>query len=323
MNVSTFKPRAPWYGGDLQTLRNTLVHRAKPLPGMSAPVKFKLPDGSGDTMTGALDTPHKRSSGPLIILLHGLTGCNTSAYMWEASRAHLNRGRQVLRLNLRGAGSSAKTCSKFYYAGSHRDIESVLDQLDPPLVQNGVFIVGFSLGGSILLNLLARAKLASSVVGAACVSTPLDLMQATRRMMEPRNRFYHKRILTDMKRELHAKAQDRGEAALIREVQSLLELDDRITAPRHGYSGVEDFYQSTSGLDCLPNIKHPLLLIHAADDPWIPAKPYMNLASKLERNITSIVTTTGGHVGFHAQRGQEPWHNVRIAGFVKNLTPPQ
>ena len=323
MKISAFKPRAPWYGGDLQTLRNALMHRAKPLPGMSASVEFNLPDGSGDIMTGALDTPHKRGSGPLIILLHGLTGCNTSVYMWEASRAHLNRGRQVLRLNLRGAGSSAKTCSKFYYAGSYRDIESVLNQLDPPLVQNGVFIVGFSLGGSILLNVLARANLPSSVVGAACVSTPLDLMQATKRMMEPRNRFYHKRILTDMKRELHVKAQDRAEAALIREVKSLLELDDRITAPRHGYSGVEDFYQSTSGLECLPNIKHPLLLIHAADDPWIPAKPYMNLSSKPESNITSIVTTTGGHVGFHVHRGQETWHNVRIAGFVKKLTPSQ
>jgi predicted alpha/beta-fold hydrolase len=126
-----FVPRFPWWGGDLQTLRNRLVHRARPLPGISEERLFPLDDGTGDRMLARLDTPEGGGTGPLVVLIHGLMGCDHSAYMLESARFHLARGRRVLRLNLRGAGPSAKYATRFYFAGCWRDIVAVLEGMVP------------------------------------------------------------------------------------------------------------------------------------------------------------------------------------------------
>ncbi|MEM9591277.1 MAG: hypothetical protein AAF967_08060, partial [Pseudomonadota bacterium] len=47
-----FVDRAPWWGGDLQTLRNVVMRRMEPLPGRTASLEFAMPDGSGDRLLG-------------------------------------------------------------------------------------------------------------------------------------------------------------------------------------------------------------------------------------------------------------------------------
>src|SRR6185312_14617222 len=76
-----FLARAPWWGGDLQTLCNHLPGRRASL---AADARLYLPmrDGSGDRLVGSL---HRRAapgaSRPLVILIHGLTGTEESHYM--------------------------------------------------------------------------------------------------------------------------------------------------------------------------------------------------------------------------------------------------
>ena len=68
-----------------------------------------LSDGSGDRLAALLSRA-ARNDRPLIVLLHGLTGCETSMNMARAAAYHLTQGYSVLRLNLRGAGPSRASC---------------------------------------------------------------------------------------------------------------------------------------------------------------------------------------------------------------------
>ena len=134
------RERAPWLGGDLQTVAHRITYRDRPIPGIETPMQFPLRDGSGDIMTGTLHDPGK--GGPLVILLHGVAGCEDSIYIKESARHLVEQGRRVLRLNHRGAGSSLASCSVTYQCAGTAEIIDVLDTLSDGLTGQGIFLCG-------------------------------------------------------------------------------------------------------------------------------------------------------------------------------------
>ncbi len=318
--VPAFAERPPWWGGDLQTLRNWFFPDGSPLPGQSRILTFPTSDGSGDTLIGSLETPHRNVSGPLIILIHGLTGCTESAYIRQTARYHLTRGRQILRLNLRGAGASNKSCSQYYHAGRASDLNDVLGGLDAEMTERGLVLIGFSLGGNILLNFLGGDFEKGNVFGAATVSAPIIPIEAARRLMAPRNWLYHAWLLGRMKQDyLGLRAQlSTDEKAAITNAKTIYAFDNDVIAPRNGFADAPDYYAKTAGMNVLNDISVPTLMIHAENDPWIPATPYRELVKNCPKPIEVHLAPGGGHVGFHATDSHETWHDRVIGEFIEH-----
>ena len=317
-----FQDRAPWWGGDLQTLRNVVMRRSRGLPGRSSTLEFPMNDGSGDRLGATLhepDVPPKDS--PLVVLIHGLTGCEDSDYMRESARFHLARGRAVLRLNLRGAGPAGHLASNYYHAGCAADIQGVLEALYAPHTQHGLFLVGYSLGGNVLLNWLGRGDKQLPVVGAATVSAPIEPWQACQRMMEPRNALYHHFLIQRMKRDvLSFLGLSPSERQTIEGTRNIFEFDDHWVAPRNGFDDAMDYYTRTAGAQFVPTIAVPTLMIHARNDPWIPAEPYLVLKEHDLPQVEILLSNSGGHLGFHARGAHETWHDRTIDRYIWTLT---
>jgi predicted alpha/beta-fold hydrolase len=313
-----FRDRAPWWGGDLQTLRNHFLRRHVPLPSQSSTIEFPTSDGSGDRLTGTLEEPlAPAATSPLILLIHGLAGCEDSTYVRESARFHLARGRPVLRLNLRGAGTSRHLANGHYHAGSASDIQDVLNGLDYDSDQHAVFLVGFSLGGNILLNLLGRLKSQRRLIGAATVSAPIEPLDACKRIMEPRNALYHRFLLKRMKQDVLASAalSDR-ERQKIQRANSVYAFDDQWVAPRNGFHDAQDYYERTAGARLVGEITTPTLMLHASNDPWIPAQPYLVWKERALRHVEILLARSGGHVGFHERGRADTWHDRMIDAFI-------
>jgi hypothetical protein len=158
LDLPPFRPRFPWWGGDLQTIANRLRGVSTSLaPHTTERLTFPLPDGTGDTLLASLDRPARPHAGaPLAILIHGLTGAEDSLYIFTLARLLLDRGRRVLRLNLRGAGPSRPLCGEHYYAGRSQDLRALLSLLPGELTRDGLLAVGYSLGGAMLLKYLGE-----------------------------------------------------------------------------------------------------------------------------------------------------------------------
>lgn len=304
-----FRQRFPWIGGDLQTLRNYLSPGGWDLSAWpSERLFFETGDGSGDRLQGVL---HRNGDAPLAVLLHGLTGCEESFYVLETARFLLTQKMSVLRLNLRGAGPSRLTCRRHYCAGSSADLGSILRQLPGTLLRQGLVLIGYSLGGNILLKYLAENPHEILPACAIAVSAPIDLAAASRRMMARRNRLYHGWLLKRMAEEAVA-----GQAHLtdaeksdIAGARSVYAFDDVFVAPRNGYDGADDYYRKCSAAGMLADIETPTLLIHARNDPWIPADAYETVDAATLPGITLALADRGGHVGFHGRDRSTPWHN--------------
>ena len=127
-----FRARPPWWGGDLQTLRNYFRPTPVDLGAYSQErLEFPMSDGSGDTLLAILHRPTAVPSDgvrrPLAILIHGLTGDEDSSYMLVTAGHLLGLGHPVMRLNLRGAGPSRPRCRFQYHAGRSEDLRASPD----------------------------------------------------------------------------------------------------------------------------------------------------------------------------------------------------
>lgn len=316
-----FRPRPPWWGGDLQTLRNHLLRRRPSLDGYPAQrIEFAMTDGSGDALMAVLNRPDESAPPrPLVVLIHGLTGCEDSHYMLASARHFLSLGYPVLRLNLRGAGRSRARCRFRYHAGRSEDLRAVIGQMDGRLARRGLFLIGYSLGGNMLLKYLGEEGRRALVLGAASVSAPIDLKATQRRMMARRNWGYHRYILARMKEEFAALADAPGVADRLAAIRTIYAFDDRVVAPCNGFAGADDYYARCAALNFLPDIRVPTLVIHALNDPWIPADAYLGFDWAANRKLTPLLPKGGGHVGFHGLGGRAAWHDRCIARFLAAL----
>jgi predicted alpha/beta-fold hydrolase len=317
LDLPPFRQRFPWWGRDLQTLANRLRPAAGPQPHRGERLSFRLADG--DTLLAILDRPARPQRGrPLVILIHGLTGSEDSLYVLSQARLLVDRGHRVLRLNLRGAGPSRALCAGQYYAGRSQDFRELLSLLPAELAREGVAAVGYSLGGAMLLKYLGEEGAATPLVAAASICAPIDLSVTCRNMMRLRNRIYHRHILAEMKREATGKGADltqRERRAILR-APSVWQYDDTFIAPRHGFSGAEDYYTRCRPLDFMKGIRIPTLVLASLDDPWIPGALYSTYDWAGNKALLPVLTDRGGHVGFHGVGGDPPWSDVAVATFL-------
>jgi uncharacterized protein len=314
----TFRSRAPWWGGDLQTLRNTLrARRLSFADAPGAPVEFPMADGSGDVLIGSLHRPACDRGRPLVLVIHGLAGSEDSAHMLASARHFLDLGYPVLRLNLRGAGPSRGRCRFRYHAGRSEDLRHVLGRMDGRLAGHGLFLIGYSLGGNLLLKYLGEAGRRAMVLGAAAVSAPIDLDATRRSIMRPRNVVYHRFLLDELKRETRNLPLSEREMRELDAVATIYEFDDRILAPRIGFAGADDYYKRSMALPYLAGIAVPALIVQAEDDPWVPFAAFREFPWSTNPRLTPLFSRHGGHVGFHGRGSSIAWHDRCMAMFFE------
>jgi len=308
-----FQPCFPWIGKHPQTLKSFLFGGRPAIPSArSERVTFPMEDGTGDRLSGMLENPAKPiPKAPLVVVIHGLTGCEESFHVRDAARYFVGCGLRVLRLNLRGAGPSRPDCMQTYHAGRSADLDAVLSQLVASGMADSFVLFGISLGGNMMLKYLGETS-RPHVAAAISVSAPIDLARTSERFIQPRNRFYHSWLLKNMKRQaLETPGLSAREQSTIRHVRTIVEYDERHIAVRNGFDSARDYYSKSSAKGFLPGVGVPTLIIHALNDPWIPGQTYLDVDWAGNPALTPLLPFDGGHVGFHDREGS--WH-FRMAG---------
>lgn len=320
-----FRARTPWWGGDLQTLSSYL--RRAPLDA-DAHERLILPldDGTGDRLAASLSRPAAPVAGrPLVVLVHGLSGDEASVYMRRTASHLLRLGYPVLRLNLRGAGPSRPLSRLQYHAGRTADLAAALAALPPSLTAHGIAAVGYSLGANMLLKFLGERGRGSPLGAAISVSAPIDLAATSRRMLMWRNSAYQSYLMRGIRSEAVAPASEitAAERRAVLVARSIREFDEVFSAPRNGYAGADDYYEANAARNFLGGIAVPTLVIHALDDPWVPAEPYLSYRWRGNSALVPLFSKGGGHVGFHGRDPSAPWHDLAIAQFLAAVFSPR
>lgn len=302
-DIPAFQARFPWFGGDLQTLRNRLV-RPNSVP--DAEERLVVQVSEGVQLSVAVNHPCDGQKGSrALVLVHGLGGDETGDYMIAAVRYFTAQGWSTYRMNMRGAGASRPISPAPYHAGLSEDLIPVLKAVaDHARVP--VSAMGFSLGGHQILRLIATGKAPDCLASAVTVSAPLDLARTSHRVEAIRNRPY-RRYLTRVLKDHLTDFQHPSVSADPMRLTSVMTIDEHIIAPVFGFNGAEDYYAKMSVQPHLDQLDRPTLALHAADDPWIDMHQYRAARWPSGQPAGALVAPSGGHVGFHTKGDTVPW----------------
>ncbi|MEM9289265.1 MAG: alpha/beta fold hydrolase [Pseudomonadota bacterium] len=305
-DLETRKERFPWLGGDLQTLRNTFL---RPSIDLSAWPSEKLEitlDDAGDK-TWAFH--HRAGAQPraTATIIHGLGGDASGIGIAYLTSALLADGFDVVRVNLRAAPMVYHLANSIGHAGKTEDLRAILSGLEDALGTRDWLPIGISLGGNLLLKALGDGALAGfNVPAAMSVCAPIDMKAASDRILAPRNTIYARYLLNDLQNNVLNVGMETAWKDKARAAKTVYEFDDAVTGPFHGFGTADRYYADVSAGPVLKQIEVPTLVLHAADDPWIPAGSYEAYRPDTDHRVKMLIAPKGGHVGFHMGGHAEP-----------------
>ena len=257
---------------------------------------------------------------PVVLVLHGLEGSVNSHYAGSLMHTLEQEGFRPVLMHFRGCSGEPNRLPRSYHSGDTGDLVQVIEHISRETDGPVHAAIGFSLGGNVLLKWLGQTGDANPLQLAVAVSVPFRLADAANRLGGGLSHMYEIHLMNKLKRSYIDKFK-RIASPLDVEIDSLKgfwEFDDKVTAPLHGFSGVDHYYRESSCRQYLASIKVPTRIIHALDDPFMYAETVPD-ENELSEHVELLLARNGGHVGFVTGKypwQAEYWHERKIVEFL-------
>jgi hypothetical protein len=321
--ANDFVPRRFLRGGHLQTLAGNFMKRVNGLP-MPEDRLFQIEQDVQILCHCHWQT--ERQKRLTLIIVHGLEGSSNSQYVIGTANRAWAQGWNVVRMNIRGCGGTEHLSATLYHSGLSQDVEKLVAAMIASDGLQRVALVGFSMGGNQVLRAVGLwgPNTPPGLIAAATVSPACDLAISSDRIHEAANSIYEWWFLVSLRKSFRRKAElwpGRYDPALLRNVHSVREFDQHITARYMGFAGAADYYDKASSSHVLDRIAIPTLVIHSDDDPFVVISAESQ--RKLTENpyVTFLHTNHGGHCAFIGEpsadgRDDGRWAERKIVEFL-------
>jgi hypothetical protein len=329
--TSPFVPRLFLSNGHLQTIAGNFLSRRNTLP-PPVPELVEVSPASESQIAGGVlcdchwHPPAVRAKRPTVLLVHGLEGSSESQYVVGNANKMWRAGANIIRMNMRNCGDTERLSPTLYHSGLSSDVEVVLRHFIARERLQSVALVGYSMGGNLVLKLAGELGIdaPSQLHSVVAVSPSIDLGPTADALHRPQNRLYERHFLRSLikrfrlKASLFPRAYDARRAAGIR---SLRQYDERITALYSGFASAGDYYNRASAARVVDRIRVPTLVIHALDDPFVLITPETLAALIANPFISLLESEHGGHCAFlatpdHASGDDGYWAETTLLRFI-------
>lgn len=263
----------------------------------------------------------KKKNTRLAILSHGLEGCSHSKYIMGLGHKLLEHGFDILAWNNRGCSGETNKLIKMYHSGASYDLRTVIDHALLTTGYPEIYLVGFSMGGNITLKYLGEESknLSPRIKKAIVFSTPISLEDSADALSSGISLFYSRHFIRQITKKLVVKNKKfddfNPDIKKINRMWNFQDLDDAVTAPINGFKNAREYWDKSSSLHFINDIKVKTLIINAKNDPFLKGRcfPY-----ELLRNHSLVDFETperGGHVGFVTKGLSDFWFENRTVEY--------
>jgi len=326
---SPFRARRWLGGGHVQTIASFLMPRQIHLPAAAERLVEVAP--GIQVRCWCYWQAEKRTGAMTLIVVHGLEGSSESQYMAGIARNGLAAGMNVVLMNQRNCGGMDHCAPTLYNSSLSGDVAAVARNVIESDGVSRFALIGFSMGGNLVLKTAGEwgSNGPREFRAVAAVCPAMDLAASADALHEPANRIYEWYFLLQLFRRFRGKAKlfpDHFDPARLRGVSSLRLFDDRVTAHYCGFEGADDYYASAAAANVVDKIAVPVLIIHAANDPFIRMRPETIKSIGSNPNITYVETADGGHCAFVGEPDGDGydarWAEREVVDFVKHVSEP-
>ncbi len=268
----------------------------------------------------------ERRRHPTALIIHGLEGSSEGNYVLGVAGKAFDAGFNVMRYNVRNCGGTAHLSPRFYHSGLTIDLHYVTRELIEHDRLPALFLIGFSMGGNQALKFAGElgGEAPPELRGVCAISPPICLESSSRSIARSENWIYEIRFLRSLRKSMIEK--DRlfpgiYDLSLMRGVRHLWDWDE-VFQRYNGFNGAQDYYSKASSLPFIERIRVPALIIHAADDPFIPFEPFNDRRVVDNQSVLLISSRHGGHVAFCGERQSDEdraWAENRAVEFCGSL----
>jgi hypothetical protein len=269
------------------------------------------PDGT--VLRVRLNLQHNRQADPppLVVLIHGWLGSDSSSYVISTGAALFRAGFSTARMNLRDHGGTAHLNEGLYHSARTQEVVDLVRELASRHGGAGTAVTGYSLGGNFALR-VARA----TGLPALAVCPAIDPAVTMRSIDQgPGSAIYRRYFLRKWQTSLRAKAAafpqryDFSGAWRLGTVQALT---DYFVHEHSGFASTRSYFDAydLTG-NALAGVDATVLI--AADDPIIPAAGFRALPSGIE----VVETHTGGHNAFLKNAALASWVDDFVIAWTR------
>jgi predicted alpha/beta-fold hydrolase len=316
-----FVPRRWLRGGHTQTIASFLINRRIKLP----PSEERLVEVEPGVQTMChCHWQADRQSALTVIIIHGFEGSTESQYMAGFAAKGVAAGMNVIRMNQRNCGGTDCIAPVLYHSGLSHDVASVAQNLIKQDHISRFAIVGYSMGGNLVLKLAGEwgSGRPEQFRAVAAVCPSMDLAASSDALHLPSNRLYEQYFLWQVRRRLRAKARffpGVFDLSRLEGIGSLRQFDDKITAYYCGFEGAVDYYARAAASNVVGQVAVPTFILYAANDPFLRILPETREKIMANPNIRFVETEDGGHCSFiAAANGYDGfWAEQRIINFLR------
>lgn len=314
-NIS-YHPKRIFQNGHVSTIYLGLISRFG-IPDYSRK-KINLPDG--DFLL--LDYVQQESEKALIIC-HGLEGDSRKNYNNVCANYFIQKKYSVFAWNNRSCGGEMNNSYKLYHHDGIDDLEFIIHYVEQ-LGYKEIYVIGFSLGGAQILNLLGKRKVSEKVKASVAISSPYYLHSSAEKIQEGFSQIYLNRFIRKIRAKILLKSEEYPELLSHSDVKGIKNFDDVIryfVIPAHGgYLDLEDYYQRASPAYAVENIKIPILIINARNDPILGEKDHPVEMAQNHDYVFLETPEFGGHCAFPMPASDYPYSVLRAEAFFREIT---
>jgi uncharacterized protein len=320
---SEFVPRAGLANGHLQTIVGNFLPRAE-FGLRSEPEVVLVDPADGSRVLCDCDWQAEPAAHLTMILVHGLEGSSNSRYMRGIAARARAAGCNVVRMNMRNCGGTEGLTPTLYNSALSGDVGAVVEHFAERRKLQRVALVGYSMGGNMVLKLAGEWGRRAPLCAVAAVCPAVDLAAGSDALHEPVNRVYEWHFLRGLMRRFHRKAvlyPAIYEPNRVGPVRSLREFDDKIVARYCGFRDADDYYYRAAAARVVDRIQLPTLVLRALDDPFIRFLPETRSMLLENPHIRMIETPHGGHCAYLGQeRGEDiHWAEATAVRFLTGV----
>ena len=264
----------------------------------------------------------KKPTKKLVIILHGLEGNAQRPYMTGSAKLFNEHCFDAICVNFRSCSGKTNNLYRSYHSGVTEDLEAVIDHVLSTKKYDTIILNGFSLGGNVTLKYLGeRNSVPKEIKAAIAVSVPCFLYGSMLELHKFNNILYANRFKKHLLEKLvykQKKFPKKVNNEILKKIKTLKDFDDLYTSKAHGFVDALDYYEKSSSLQFLPNIKTPTLIINAKNDSFLSSNCYPIKEAENNKSLFLEIPDYGGHVGFY-DKNNIYYNEKRALNFILAL----